>query len=292
MKLKHFLAILCLQFISLNAHAAVMSQPASDSIIFTRVTDGYWQLWTIDPDGKDLVQRTFTSMDKRNPVWAFEEAKVLFHTSDNQLYLLDLETGSEKRLLPQVGQLAEACFVPNGQSIIYTLIDENLKDTSNLWIHDLATDKRTLLTNDPGLQYSPNVSKDGRRLVYAAGKGWGNHEIWVMDLVTKEKKKLTENEVYDIEPVFSSDGNRIVYASNAMGSYDIWVMDKTGENNARLTKLLQSESSPSWSPDGARIVFASQRSGELQLWAMDSSGENWKQLTIGPGEAKEPSWRK
>lgn len=276
----------------LSVDAAQPSKPAKNAIIFTRVTDGYWQLWTMDPDGNNAVQRTFSESDKRNPVWINQKPEVLFHTSDNRLFKLNLETGQEVQLMPELGQLGEACFTPDAKSFIYTLIDENVKDASNLWMQDLTTGKRTLLTQDPGLQYSPRVSPDGRRVVYVAGKGWGNHEIWIMDLVTREKQKLTDNEVYDIKPEFSKDGSRVLYASNAMGTYDIWVMDRTGEHNTRLTKLLGSESSPSWSPDDSRIVLSSQRGGDEQIWTMDANGGDWRQLTEGPGEAKEPSWRK
>lgn len=278
--------------------------PTKNAIAFTRLTNGYWQIWTVDPDGNNLVQRSFSTKDKRKPVWKPTADQILFHTNDHALFLFDLATQDETQLLKDLGKISDAVFTPDGKKLIFTRFDENVKDASNLWSYDLETKERTLLTQDPGLQYSPHVSPDGKKIVYVAGKGWGTHEIWLLDLETsatkpadpssdgKGKKRLTENETYDIAPEFSPDAGRIAYTSNLMGNYDIWLMGSDGKGQHKITKPLGLESSPSWSPDGTRLAIASQRGENLQIWTIDLEGKDWKQLTSGDDESQEPSWRK
>jgi len=282
---------------------------SKDAIAFSRLTNGYWQIWTVDPNGDNLVQRTFSPKDKREPVWRPTHLlssphesggrikvgggdEILYHTNDNELFLFDLVTQEETQLLPELGKIGDAHFSPDGKKLIFTRFDEHLKDASNLWLYDFVAEEKTLLTSDPGLQYSPHVSGDGNKVVYVAGKGRGTHEIWLYDLNTKEKKRLTENESYDVEPEFSPDGAQIAYASNLMGNYDIWLMNGDGSNQHKITRPLGFEFSPAWSPDGSRLAIASQRGGNLQIWLMDLQGRNWKQLTFGEAESREPTWRR
>ena len=317
-----FVATLLAMTVVLKVTSVFAEAPVSkDAIAFSRLTNGYWQIWTVAPNGDNLIQRTTSLKDKRNPVWKPGEDKILYHTSDNELFLYDLTAQEEAQLLPGLGRIGDASFTPDGRKLIFTRFDENVKDTSNLWLYDFDTKGKTLLTQDPGLQYSPDVSPDGTKVVYVAGKGWGTHEIWVLNLESsatqrssaapkakladpssrqteggqaggKEKKRLTENESYDVTPEFSADGTKVAYASNLMGNYDIWLMDSDGKNQRKITKPIGMETSPTWSPKGDRLAIASQRKGNLQIWLMDPQGKEWKQLTFGDEEAREPAWRR
>lgn len=281
-----FLLSICAEYL------AAQIPVSENAIAFSRLTNGYWQIWTVDPNGDNLIQRTTSLKDKHNPTWKPGEEKILFHTSNHELFLLDLNTGEEIKLLPELALIGDCSFTPDGTRLIFTRYDENVKDTSNLWLYDFETKEKTLLTQGPGLQYSPHVSEDGLKVVYVAGKGWGTHEIWLYNLESKEKTRLTENETYDLAPEFSPDGKQIAYASNLMGNYDIWLMDSDGKNQRKITKPLGIESSPTWSPHGSKLAIASQREGNQQIWLIDFEGKEWKQLTFGEEEAREPAWRR
>ena len=277
-------------FLSQLAFADILI--SKNAIVFSRLANGYWQIWTVDPDGNNLTQQTTSAKDKRKPIWKPAEDKILFSTNNHELFVYDLESQTETRLLSDLGKIQDAVFTPDGKKIIFTRFDENVKDASNLWLYDFETQQKTLLTQDPGLQYHPHVSPDGKQVVYVAGKGWGTHEIWLLDLETKEKKRLTKNESYDLTPEFSRDGTKIAYASNLMGNYDIWLMDSDGANQQKITKPLGFETSPTWSPDDKSLAFASQREKNLQIWMMNIETKEWKQLTSGDDESREPSWRR
>lgn len=52
-------------------------------IALSRLTGDYWQVWTMQPDGKSAKQLTASPSDKRYPVWAQEAKKILFRTNNN-----------------------------------------------------------------------------------------------------------------------------------------------------------------------------------------------------------------
>ena len=275
-----------------NLSFAADLPPTKDAIAFSRLTNGYWQIWTVDPDGNNLIQRTFSPKDKRKPVWKPGEDKILYHTSNNEVFEFDLTTQEEKQLLPELGQITDLTFSPDGKTLVFARFDSNVKDKSNLWLYDLESKELTLLIEDPGFQYSPRFSPDGTKIVFVYGQGWRTHDLWLYTLKSKAKKRLTDNDAYDLMPEFSPDGATIACASSRTGNYDIWLINADGSNPRRITKPLGVESFPSWSPKGDRLAIASQRGGSLQIWLINIEGKDWKQLTFGDDESREPAWRK
>ena len=74
---------------------------ASDRIAYSRLTDGYWQIWTIAPDGTDQHKITDSPMDKRDPVWIKDGKAIVFRTNNGQLFMFDLAVKKEQELLTQ-----------------------------------------------------------------------------------------------------------------------------------------------------------------------------------------------
>ena len=49
---------------------------AENLIAYTHLTDGFWQIWTMAPDGSNKKQVTDTPVDKRTPSWAENSEKI------------------------------------------------------------------------------------------------------------------------------------------------------------------------------------------------------------------------
>ena len=280
--------------IALPIFAAVSGcqvQPSANTVAFSHLTRGYWQIWTMEPDGSKAKQVTTSLSDKRYPVWARKGQQLFFRTNNNRVFSFNLDTGEEKVAVGQLGLNGGVVPSPDGGKLLLSRYSAQRRDSSDLWITTLDGKNRRILTRDAGLQYDPAWSPDGRQIAYISGQGYRAHELYIMDSNGKNKRRLTKNEALELLPAFSPDGKTIAYASDVTGSYEIWLMDTGGGNPKQLTDSRGIDTNPCWSPDGQRIMFVSNRSGELQIWIMSKDGGNPKKLTAGP-PSMDPAWRR
>jgi Tol biopolymer transport system component len=147
------------------------------------------------------------------------------------------------------------------------------------------------VTSQPGIEWFPGLSPDGKWLVYAADAGAANRHIYLQNVNGQNPLDLTRDSTADDdEPAFSPDGERIAFRSSRDGG-GIFVMGRTGEAARRITRM---GFNPSWSPDGTQLAFGTE---DVQLYPQNlGSGELWK-VTVNTGETRRlldhaalPSW--
>jgi len=149
----------------------------------------------------------------------------------------------------------------------------------------------TQLTYQPGTEFFPSLSPDGKSLAYAS-RNSGNWDIYVQRVGGTNPLNLTQNSpADDSQPAFSPDGERIAFRSERDGG-GIYLMGATGES---ITRVSDFGYSPSWSPDGAQILVGTEkipqpstRPTKSQLWKIDvKSGER---RMISEGDALQPHY--
>ncbi len=164
---------------------------------------------------------------------------------------------------------------------------------SNPGIKDVAprTPSFTQLTYQPGPEFFPSLSPDGKSLAYASRTS-GNWDIYVQRVGGTNPINLTQNSSEDdSQPAFSPDGERIAFRSERDGG-GIYLMGATGES---ITRVSDFGYSPSWSPDGAQILVGTEkipqpstRPTKSQLWKIDV--KNGQRRMISEGDALQPHY--
>ncbi len=147
------------------------------------------------------------------------------------------------------------------------------------------------LTDQPGPEYFPSLSPDGKSLVYA-GRAAGNWDIYWQPVGGRNPVNLTQDSpADDTQPAFSPDGRQIAFRAERAGG-GTFVMGADGSSVRRLSDI---GFNPAWSPDGQEIVFATEtitdpevRYSSSQLWAVRLS-RGQKRL-LYKGDAVQPSW--
>src|SRR5262245_57550310 len=82
----------------------------------------------------------------------------------------------------------------------------------NLEIYLMDTDGgvQTRLTENPGEDYSPAWSPDGKRLAFVSTRD-GNAEIYVMNADGTNQTRLTNNTASDLHPAWAPNGTQIAF---------------------------------------------------------------------------------
>ena len=149
------------------------------------------------------------------------------------------------------------------------------------------------LTNNPGPEFDPMWSPDGKRIVYRDSRRGVNHddEIYVMNADGSGQRNLTNSPSSDEwGPAWSPDGNQIAFNSTRAGGPPLlYVVSADGTSEWKQIADREAEY-PSWSPDGSRIVFMSQVGSTYDLYVVNSDGSGLTRLTDAPGEDGWPAW--
>jgi Tol biopolymer transport system component len=85
-------------------------------------------------------------------------------------------------------------------------------DDTNIWLMNRDGTERKQLTADSAVKMLPQISPDGRYIVFDSlhGESWN---IWRMDADGSNQKQLTSNTFGDIGPQFTPDGQSVIFWS-------------------------------------------------------------------------------
>ncbi len=148
------------------------------------------------------------------------------------------------------------------------------------------------LTESSGAEFFPQISPDGRSVVYASNEG-GNWDLYLMDTESKTTRRLTEgSSVDDTEPSLSPDGTVIAFRSERDGG-GLFLYDLRSNEVRKLSPLGHN---PAWSPDASEIVCATEGivrpedryTASSQLWAIRI--DNGARRLVYKGDAVQPHW--
>ena len=156
------------------------------------------------------------------------------------------------------------------------------------WISAVAT----RLTSNPGLEYFPSLSPDGKSLAYAS-RASGNFDIYLKGIGSRKTVNLTdESSDEETQPAFSPDGRRIAFRRSSRDGGGIYLMTEAGESVKRLTDF---GFNPAWSPDGKEIVCTEnsvETSGRSnvrsRMWIVNSATGESRNLKVA--DAVQASW--
>lgn len=257
--------------------------------------------------------------------FAFDDSALIFQSTRgdlecDQIFVLDLETGEQRRLTSE-GRQTCGYFLPGNERVLFASTrsagpgcppepDRSmgyvwpLYESYEIYVADADGSDPVNVTNSPGYDAEATVSRDGR-VVFTSIRS-GDLELWTMDADGSELRQLTDEAGYDGGAFFSRDGRRIVWRASRFeddeertayfdlldrglvqpSRLDVYVMDADGGNVRRLTDNGKANFAPFFTPDGDAVLFASNMADPkgriFDIWRIGVDGTGLERITHNP----------
>jgi TolB protein len=213
---------------------------------------------------------------------------------DSRIVFVD-ESGPKERRIKRLALMdqdgANVRYLTRGDDLVLTpRFSSSSPDTitymsysqgdPKVYLMNIETGQREIVSNFPGMSFSPRFSPDGQRVIFSLQRG-GNSNLFVMDLRSRATTRLTDTQVIDTAPSYSPDGMRISFESDRGGRQQIYVMAANGGDAQRISFGDGAYSTPVWSPRGDYIAFTKQTQGKFAIGIMRADGSGERILTEG-----------
>ena len=204
----------------------------------------------------------------------------------HELYLPQLTSGP-----------SSVSWTPDGKSLIYSM-------AGSLWMQSIASEEATQLTDDAGYDYQPDISPDGKRVLFVRYSGT-SLDVMLLNLADKKSFLLTDGKSVSLEPRWSPDGSTIAFVStdesghfllhtaplsgNQLADANVLIADRKTEAKRYYYSPFDHAINPTWSKDGKLIYFVTNHD------VAHGTG-NLSTINIASGEVKtihqeETNWR-
>ncbi len=174
--------------------------------------------------------------------------------------------------------LAMPAWSPNAQDLAYVSFETG---RPQIYLQNLATAKRILVSNRPGLNSAPAFSPDGTRLALTLTQD-GYPEIFILNLKTHKLSQFTHNLSINTGAAWMPDGKAIVFTSDRGGSPQLYVKPLGGGSAQRLTFDGNYNAGATISPDGHEIAFVHSQNGAFKIALLNLNTGRMRVLTNGP----------
>ncbi|MDR1338239.1 MAG: Tol-Pal system beta propeller repeat protein TolB [Rickettsiales bacterium] len=237
-------------------------------------------------DAKTFVMSPHFSPNMRTVVF------LSYRNDDPMVWMLDMDTGEQKRLGRFGGMNFSPRFSPDGTRVALSLVKDGITN-----IHEYDLEKKTLrqVTFGKSIDTSPSYSPDGKKMAFNSNRS-GSQQLHLLDLGTGEQQRLTYGAGRYATPAWSPDGQFIAFTKIADNTFYVGVMDTRGRNEKILAGGWFMET-PSWAPGSRRIVYyeTEKTMDDMErvshIRSVDITGQNVYDIPLPEGiNGVEPTW--
>ena len=248
-----------------------------------------YELWVADSDGGNRKRIGSSNLPLMSPAWSPEGdwlAYVSFERRTSAVFVQEVRTGKKILVSARAGINGAPTYSRDGKKLALTLSGSN--GNLDIYVLDLATQKLTQLTDDPGIDTEASFAPDGS--IYFTSDRSGSPQVYRMTPGSAERpRRVTFTGSYNARPRVSPDGKQLALLTLTEGAYRIAVQDLASGNITMLSKGRQEES-PSFAPNGAMLIFAGRERGQGVLQTVSTDGLTVGRLDADAGEVREPAW--
>jgi TolB protein len=195
------------------------------------------------------------------------------------LLIADSDGENAQPALRSNESIISLAWSPDGNRLAYVSFETG---KAVVYVHELATGKRSVVANYRGSNSSPAWSPDGNRLAVVLTKDGGS-QIYTANVDGSGLKRITRTGTINTEPSFSADGRHIYFTSDRGGSAQIYriAVDSSGQPE-RISFQGRFNARPVVSPNGQFMSFVAQREGRFVIGVRELASGDEILVSDGP----------
>jgi len=195
------------------------------------------------------------------------------------LQVADADGYNPHEILQSKAPIMSPAWSPDGGRLAYVSFEGG---HASIYVQNLATGRRELVSSRPGINGAPAWSPDGKHLaVTLSFQDDGNPEIYILDLATRKLRRLTYNSAIDTEATWAPDGKSLVFTSDRSGGPQLYRIPVEGGSAQRLTFEGNYNAGAAFSPDGNMLAMVHQDGSSFHIAVQDLKTGLFRVLTNG-----------
>jgi TolB protein len=219
--------------------------PDARSLAFTSFKQGYPDLYRAFPFERrpDQTLAAFVGINS-SPAFSPDGkslAMTLSKDGNPEIYILNLASGTMRRLTRHAGIDTEPTWSPDGRQIAF--VSDRSGSPHVYVMDDQGTNVRQITSG--GFHTQPRWSPRGDTLAYTQRSG--AHDIWLVDIDGSNPRRVTSGGDNQ-GPTWAPSGRHLAFQSNRLGRWQIFAALADGTAAAPITRGGSESTSPSWSP--------------------------------------------
>jgi TolB protein len=171
---------------------------------------------------------------------------------ENAIWIADSDGFNPQRIVWNAEPFLSPAWSPDGKSLAYVSFERQGGHT--IYIHELATGSRRLVTSFKGINGAPTFSPDGSTLALTLSRS-GNPEIYLLNLASNNLTQLTRHFSIDTEAAWMPGGGSLLFTSDRSGKPQIYSVPVGGGSPERVTSSGEYNARVSASYDGRLLAM-------------------------------------
>ncbi|WP_227515502.1 Tol-Pal system beta propeller repeat protein TolB [Marinobacter salinus] len=172
-----------------------------------------------------------------------------------RLQVSDVDGKRARIRLESEEPILSPAWSPDGKKLAYVSFETG---KPVIFVHELASGKRTKVADFSGLNSAPAWSDDGQSMLMTLSKD-GNAEIYRMNLQNRQLTKITNHWAIDTEASWDHTGKGLFFTSDRSGGPQIYHKEDAGAEPRRITFGSRYNARPRPDNSGKFVYYVHQR---------------------------------
>lgn len=265
--------------------------PPTGRIVFTCFVNNIDQICTMDADGRNQQQLTFTQATNFYASWSPDGQQIIFSSRRDgnfELYLMNSDGSNQRRITQNLGSLYAPAISPDGRLVAFTAASGGVQ---NIWVMNLDGTNARPLTDTGTNNVDPVWSPDGTQIAFASDRsGEFAHYIIHVDGSNLRQIRADVPEIGGRSD-WSPDGRWLAFYAGPRDNRDVYLVEIDSGEVRRLTTGGRNLA-PSFSPYGGWLAITSYRDADAdaEIFIMRLDGTEVTQLTFNTYSDWQPRW--